>query len=841
MSGFSTDVYQYNALSDGVKRVYTNKDELSQYGNRGILDPNDVSFFSLFINGVLQPKVNYEIQKGILILRTEDMPVKDSAIIISFITFEEKTSKVMRLSSALVEGTLPCGVVCSGPATDIDICVQENEKNFLCLENNLLCGPPCIPSGCKGAWEFSLTISNISQLRIRNIVIKDTILLDLITNIENISVSCGSLLIKDEIIIWDIDELGLGESATADFRVEGFFQVEGTRYIDRSRAYGRTVLGSVSTDISSLSLIKVSRGLELSQTIISGPTKVKANNTNTWRIEIKIANFSINTISDVQVRDSLFIDSIRYIKIVSISQGTVALTGNEILWQISALRECENSVLVIDVIGCFCQNGVRIPGAALGIGRVNAERIFSNSAEDFPILVSSKRNGEKKKILLNAQVLSKPLKIFADHPKKWAFSLMVTNTDNRRMRNLIVLDYILLDKFQNITIKYITTGKILVSDNAILWKIKELLPGETLTAVIEVEGLFNTAGYRPLSRALAGIGTNPCILSNITSGSLIHVLCPWESGPCKTSHNCSVQKDLFVCGKAMDIRKNHGFPDPSNGLTVEQYIVSGPLEVIPDQINTWKVEIRVANHGYSPLSNVIMKNALLLDGAARFIPIHYTKGTLSQEEDQIFWNIGTLNSKTTVVLLGEITGSFYKKNNKILHASNYQYNALANGIKKEFTNKDELTIYGSCGIPDPNEVSYFNLFINGVLQPETNYSVAAGLLTLTVSEPPEKDVPIILEYLIIKGDENQLVKAETYQYNTLSNGGKTYTDADELTAYGDQGIRDPRQSSYYNLFVNGMIQPNANYIIEPGILTLTVASAPMEGAPILVKFFSLYL
>ena len=82
------DIYQYNTLSDGVKKVYTNDDELIKYGSRGILDPDDVSYYELFINGVLQPRVNYEVQKGILILKTEDVPIKDSPIIISFITFE---------------------------------------------------------------------------------------------------------------------------------------------------------------------------------------------------------------------------------------------------------------------------------------------------------------------------------------------------------------------------------------------------------------------------------------------------------------------------------------------------------------------------------------------------------------------------------------------------------------------------------------------------------------------------------------------------------------------------------------------------------------------------------
>ena len=184
---------------------------------------------------------------------------------------------------------------------------------------------------------------------------------------------------------------------------------------------------------------------------------------------------------------------------------------------------------------------------------------------------------------------------------------------------------------------------------------------------------------------------------------------------------------------------------------------------------------------------------------------------------------------------------FHKKNNKIVDTSDYQYNTVSNGIKKEFTNIDEIIKYGDYGIPDPNDVSFFNLYINGVLQPETNYIVETGLLTLTITEPPEKDVPIILEYLVIKNENNQLIKAETYQYNALSNGGKTYTDADEISVYGNRGIMNPRQTSYNSLFVNGIIQPYINYVIEPGILTLTVSYAPLEESPILIKFITLYL
>lgn len=48
------DTYEYYTLSDGIKSVYTNEDELKEYGNRGILDPAATSFINLFINGILQ-------------------------------------------------------------------------------------------------------------------------------------------------------------------------------------------------------------------------------------------------------------------------------------------------------------------------------------------------------------------------------------------------------------------------------------------------------------------------------------------------------------------------------------------------------------------------------------------------------------------------------------------------------------------------------------------------------------------------------------------------------------------------------------------------------------------
>jgi hypothetical protein len=82
------DTYQYYALSDGRKSIYTNEDELKEYGNRGILAPAAVSYINLFINGILQPQNQYKLEEGRLILTSNELPESGSPIILQFITLK---------------------------------------------------------------------------------------------------------------------------------------------------------------------------------------------------------------------------------------------------------------------------------------------------------------------------------------------------------------------------------------------------------------------------------------------------------------------------------------------------------------------------------------------------------------------------------------------------------------------------------------------------------------------------------------------------------------------------------------------------------------------------------
>lgn len=79
------DTYEFYALSDGLKRIYTAADALPGHGVRRILSPDEVSYMNLFINGMLQPRQSYQVSKEKLVIRTEDIPAKGTPIILQMI------------------------------------------------------------------------------------------------------------------------------------------------------------------------------------------------------------------------------------------------------------------------------------------------------------------------------------------------------------------------------------------------------------------------------------------------------------------------------------------------------------------------------------------------------------------------------------------------------------------------------------------------------------------------------------------------------------------------------------------------------------------------------------
>lgn len=553
------DVYHYITLSDGIKYTYTNDDELEEYGNRGILNPNDVSYYSLFINGVLQPKANYELQEGLLTLTTEDLPLAGSSIIICFVTLRE--DEYTKLNYARARACLHRGDISIGPVSDMDIMVQDYVNPHLILKKQVLSGPEFIHLDSLNRWKIKIKIINKGETPISDLEVKEDILLDLITDVQSSFKPKGEVSIDKTSLIWKLDILEAGESATLVLVLEGLFKTGPIRFLSRSYA----------------------RGLDTG-------------------------------------------------------------SGDEIVSQISS-------------------------GKAIKV--------------------------------LSARAYYEPFYFFL-----------------------------------------------------------------------------------PL----------------------------WKKG----------------CEKPRD---------KSPGLNIRKYLLLGPQAVNPGEANTWLFEIRIDNDGKKPVDNVVVEDRLLVDGLDGFRTISLSQGQVSRQDDLIRWDIGCLRPNSSAVLVGRITG-YFNHEGYVYKGENHQYNTLSDGSKTTFTDYDELTDYGNLGLPDPESISFFNLFINGVLQPRVNYNLEEGVLTLLTEDTPIAGAPIMLEYFKVYDKDNQLLRADIYHYNALSNGGKVYTNADEISSYGDGGIMDPDNSSYYNLFINGVIQPAINYRVEEGLLELKTEDAPIIGAPITLQFIS---
>lgn len=82
-------------------------------------------------------------------------------------------------------------------------------------------------------------------------------------------------------------------------------------------------------------------------------------------------------------------------------------------------------------------------------------------------------------------------------------------------------------------------------------------------------------------------------------------------------------------------------------------------------------------------------------------------------------------------------------------------------------------------------------------------------------------------------------KVRVFEYCTLANGSQAYTDADALAEYGGQKILPPCEVSYYNLFINGVLQPPAAYSVEQGKLILNTEDTPILNAPIILQMIKI--
>lgn len=91
--------------------------------------------------------------------------------------------------------------------------------------------------------------------------------------------------------------------------------------------------------------------------------------------------------------------------------------------------------------------------------------------------------------------------------------------------------------------------------------------------------------------------------------------------------------------------------------------------------------------------------------------------------------------------------------NKIFHYRSprnikvFEFYAISDGCSRIYKEEDGVKELGKQVILCPSEVSYMNLFLNGVLQPKESYGVESKVLMLKTIDVPTKGAPIILQMI----------------------------------------------------------------------------------------------
>lgn len=83
-------------------------------------------------------------------------------------------------------------------------------------------------------------------------------------------------------------------------------------------------------------------------------------------------------------------------------------------------------------------------------------------------------------------------------------------------------------------------------------------------------------------------------------------------------------------------------------------------------------------------------------------------------------------------------------------------------------------------------------------------------------------------------------KARNSFYYAVAHGGRRYTNQDGVKDYKNNDIKDPKQTTYMNLFVNGVLQPAELYSVRKGTLIFNSDDPPPKGTPIILQFVNIF-
>ncbi|MDQ0255326.1 hypothetical protein J2S74_002708 [Evansella vedderi] len=295
-----------------------------------------------------------------------------------------------------------------------------------------------------------------------------------------------------------------------------------------------------------------------------------------------------------------------------------------------------------------------------------------------------------------------------------------------------------------------------------------------------------------------------------------------------TRSNCKFNKHCIHVEKIYDWVKV-----PTSFTLIGKDHLSCPLKVKTQfyyAIANGKSRIYTESHGekgyestkiYDPIEVTIINlyvNGVLQDPASYKV-----------KRNQLIFQTEDVPRKKVPIIIQFI--KVFNHDNQLLNGETEYFTVLSTGSKIPFPKHVHL--------PNPDEYSYVNLYINGVLQPQENYTITDGELILLTEEDPRKHVPIIVQFVKIYQINGRTVTGEVATFCAASDGKSSiYKEDAECLLCSPISIPEQSEYSFSNLFINGVLQPNKNYVAD-GQLELITSNLPIKHVPIILQLIKL--
>ncbi|WP_027307869.1 DUF11 domain-containing protein [Caloramator sp. ALD01] len=228
--------------------------------------------------------------------------------------------------------------------------------------------PECIDPEQETTWTYTLTVTNNSESTAEGLVVKDVINAELGLEDTDVSLTPSGTTSAEfdeetSTVTWNIGDLDPGNFETLVVTITGSFKYSGFKIINFATLTGDNIkpVGPVSD--KGVCVNEEQGEIEITKTLIYGPTEINVCKKDRWTVEIKVTNVSEVKVYGVKVVDVLNENFVftGEVPIYTPSMGAVFYDSptSTLVWQVGDLEPDQEETLTIQFDGYFIMTGLQ--------------------------------------------------------------------------------------------------------------------------------------------------------------------------------------------------------------------------------------------------------------------------------------------------------------------------------------------------------------------------------------------------------------------------------------------------------------------------------------------------